>query len=346
MRVFCGVQATGRSHLSRFAVVKDILERNGHEVFGYATGRDRPNPASGIARFDAGPSFFVRGNSIDVPASIRHNAPVLPRLPRLVAGLAELVRGGGFDEWIIDFEPVSARAVAREGKPFTIFDNQTLALMDLPWPDHLARKARFMRRFVRMYYGGVSGARRILTYSFVPLAPQLRGQVVVPPCVRAQVRAAVPVAGGHMLFYSSIGGIPPGLVEFARANPDVEIRAYFAGADHAAGLPPNIRVPRDTGAGFLEDFASCRVYVANAGFESVAEAVALRKPVVVVPIGGQAEQSMNAHLIRLHGIGLDAPDFSRATFEAAWRHDAPPSEAVCDWVGSGRGRLEAALLET
>ncbi|PKO18914.1 hypothetical protein CVU37_05965 [candidate division BRC1 bacterium HGW-BRC1-1] len=344
MRVFCGVQATGRGHLSRFAVVKEILESRGHSVFGYATGRDLPPYARGIDRFDVGPSFFIRGNRIDLPASFRHNAPLLFRVRGLLRDVTGLVSGGDFDEWIIDFEPISARAVIRAKKPFTIFDNQTLALMEVDVPDELRSTQRFMRRFVCAYYGNYAAARRILTYSLLPLEPQLRGQVIVPPCVREAVRAMTPEVGGHMLFYASIGELPAGLVEFARANPQAEIRAYFVGAETATGLPTNIRLPAPGGPDFLADFATCKVYVSNAGFESVAEAVTFCKPMVVVPIGGQAEQRLNAALIESHGVGLAGKDFSRTTFETAWHHDQPPAEDICRWVAKGRQGLEAALL--
>lgn len=343
MRVFCGVQATGRGHLSRFAVVKEIIERNGGDVFGYATGRELPAYATGINRFDRGPSFFIRNNRIDLTASARHNASLVFRFRKTVKDVSALMEGGDFDDVIVDFEPVTARAARRIQKPFTIFDNQTLALMDLPYPKHLASTVQFMRTFVRLYYGSLRGARRILTYSLLPLEPQLAGQRVIPPCVRKQVLGLSPTRGGHILFYASIGELPPGLMEFARRNPKAEVRAYFAGASKLTDLPPNIVVPHRDGENFLEDFASCRVYVSNAGFESVAEAVALRKPVVTVPIKGQAEQQMNAFLFEKYGIGISATEFSCETFERAMHHDTPPAEDIRTWVARGRECLEREL---
>ncbi len=344
MKVFCGVQATGRGHLSRFAVVRDILEQHGHEVFGFATGRELPSYATGISKFVQGPSFFIRGNRIDLPASALYNARIVPGVFRAVRDTAAFLRSSRFDELIVDFEPVSARAARRAGREFTIFDNQTLSLMNLDYPPELRRTARFMRAFVGAYYGSLRGARRILTYSLLPLAPQLPGQSIIPPCVRREVRGLEATDGSHILFYSSIGELPPGVVEFARRNPDVEIRAYCTHAVRTPQMPDNITLPGRDNSGFLRDFASCRVYVTNAGFESVAESVWLRKPVVVVPIRGQAEQQMNAFLIARHGIGLSAPDFSAGTFDLALGHGKPPAPDVCNWVALGRETLEKALV--
>ncbi len=76
MKFFCGVQATGRGHLSRFAVVKDMLEQAGHSVYGYATGQELPPYARGISRFDRGPTFFIKDNRIDLVRSVVYNAGI------------------------------------------------------------------------------------------------------------------------------------------------------------------------------------------------------------------------------------------------------------------------------
>lgn len=342
MRYFCGVQATGRGHFSRYLVVREILERAGHEVFGYSTGRELPSYAAGVQRFQPGPSFFIRGNRVDFAASLKYNVRNLRGYYRSIADLAEFLREELYDEAIVDFEPVSARALARAGMKFTIFDNQTLALLKFPYKGPAKMAARGMRTFVRFYYGSLRGAKRILTYSFAPLQAQLPHQEIIPPCVRREVLDIQPTAGDHLLFYSSIGELPPGLIEFARANPSVEIRAYVL-AKPPAGVPDNIVLPTLNSAGFLPDFASCRGFIANAGFESLAEAIHLRKPVTVVPIRGQWEQQLNGFLVEHFGIGQSAMNFSRETFERAARHEAPPSEQVRDWVSRGREILEAAL---
>lgn len=342
MRYFCGVQATGRGHLSRFAALKSMLEDAGHEVFGYASGRELPPYAQGIQRFDQGPSFFIKNNHIDLLGSFRYNATRIAAFYRSVSSISEVLRDGKFDDVIVDFEPISARAAVRARRPFTIFDNQTLTLLEFPYPHRVRRAVTAMRWFVRFYYGSVAKARRILTYSFAPLRPQLPGQQIIPPCIRSEVEAADPVQGAHILFYCSIGQIPRGLIEFAIANPSVEIRAYAPKAVVAESLPSNIIMPGTER--YLEDFATCRVFIANAGFESLAEAVFLRKPTLIVPIRGQWEQEINAYLIEHFGIGLTADDFSAAAFEKALRHETPPSEELRDWVLQGRPSLEKALL--
>jgi len=344
MKFFCGVQATGRGHLSRFSVVKGILEESGHEVLGYATGQELPPFARGISRFDLGPTFFIKNNKVDLLASGWHNLKIAPSLLKNVSQIAALLRQDNFDRAIVDFEPVSARAVCRARVPLTIFDNQTLTLLPLQQLPEVQTEIKAMRQFVKLYYGpALKCAERIITYSLAPIEAALPQQVVVPPCVRREILELDSRPGDHILFYSSIGPVPPGLIEFATKNPNVETRAYVATAP-TEKLPDNITLPDRNNPSFLQDFATCRVYVANAGFESIAEAVALNKPFVAVPIQGQWEQQINGALLRHYQVGGTASEFSCEAFQKAYERTEAPSLEVQEWVATGRARLEEALL--
>lgn len=75
----------------------------------------------------------------------------------------------------------------------------------------------------------------------------------------------------------------------------------------------------------LEDIGPmrrARVVVVQGGFSSVSEAVALRRPTVVVPIARHAEQHVNAALVEEMGLGLAAegPDAGRKVNEVLERH--------------------------
>jgi UDP:flavonoid glycosyltransferase YjiC (YdhE family) len=57
----------------------------------------------------------------------------------------------------------------------------------------------------------------------------------------------------------------------------------------------------------VEVMRRARVLVVQGGFSSVSEAVALRRPTVVVPIARHAEQHVNARLFEELGLGLASP---------------------------------------
>ncbi|MCX7019790.1 MAG: hypothetical protein NTY46_12545 [Candidatus Sumerlaeota bacterium] len=344
LKYFYAVQATGRGHLSRYLEARGILEQAGHKVFAYATGPEAPAGLHCIDRFDPGPSFFIHDNRIAASASFRYNFRHLSGFSRSVRDITRILAHDDFHDVIIDFEPVSARAARRASIPFTIIDNQTFVLLDIEWPVHLKRLLRRMRTFVEYYYGGLAGARRILTYSLIPATAGINGQIIIPPCAPRESITHPITAGDHILFYSSIGGIPRGLIDFARNNPDQTIKAYVSKLP-ADPAPDNLILRQPDNESFFHELASCRVFVTNAGFGSIADAIRMGKPLVVAPIGGQWEQQINAWIVEHYGIGLRAGSFSVSTFEAAMRHDAPPPGHLREWLMRGRSMLRDVLTD-
>jgi uncharacterized protein (TIGR00661 family) len=344
-RIFYGVQATGRGHLSRFRVASQILEEAGHSVFGYASGQDLPDYATGISHFEKGPTFFVRNNRIDPFASLAHNVASLPSYYGSLKQLKSQLLREKFDAAIVDFEPISARALQAVDIPVTLFDNQTMCLLSLPELQSVSKEISMLRRFVKLYYGpAFLKARKVLTYSLIPAQPSWENQIVVPPCVRTEVATLNVSHGDHILFYSSIGSIPTELIAFAERHREVEVRAYVAVPPKVQGmLPGNILLPNRNSASFLNDFASCRLYISGAGFESIAEAISLNKPLLAIPIGGQWEQRVNATIINEFNIGMTAPDLTLNLLETAYESQRQPDQEVRDWVKSGRSTLQAAL---
>ncbi len=82
-----------------------------------------------------------------------------------------------------------------------------------------------------------------------------------------------------------------------------------------------------------------KVLVVQGGFSSVSEAVALRRPTVVVPITGHAEQWINARLFEELGLGLSAPgpEAGARVNEVLARHAASAARRRAGTVGTARG---------
>ena len=92
-----------------------------------------------------------------------------------------------------------------------------------------------------------------------------------------------------------------------------------------------------------------RVLVVQGGFSSVSEAMALRRPTVVVPIGRHAEQHVNAQMLEASGIGVsaEAPD-AAAKIEMVWNNHgrfAAVAGSRPALPSDGAFRAAAALLE-
>jgi uncharacterized protein (TIGR00661 family) len=139
----------------------------------------------------------------------------------------------------------------------------------------------------------------VITTFFRP--PLLRGRTrLVDPLLRPEVLAAAPERGDHLLVYS---GGEPGLLEALQRAP-LPSRVYGMRdlPEAADGAGPVTFRPRSE-AGFLEDLRTARAVITGGGFSLLCEAIALRKPVLSLPLHGQFEQTMNARYLERAGYG-------------------------------------------
>lgn len=165
--------------------------------------------------------------------------------------------------------------------------------------------------------------------------------VQVPPIVRP---ACVPSAevGDEVVVVTGGSGIGTG---------DIDLRAVDAPlvtcGSRLALVPPHARQTGFT-LGALDLMRRARVLVVQGGFSSVSEAVALRRPTVVVPIARHAEQHVNARIVEELGLGLAAPgpQAGARVNEILAHHAEFSRRCVSHTVATdGAARAAEALLE-
>jgi hypothetical protein len=76
----------------------------------------------------------------------------------------------------------------------------------------------------------------------------------------------------------------------------------------------------------------CAGLISTAGFESVAEAMYLGKPVMMVPVPNHIEQMINAHDGELSGAGVQARIFDLDIFRAYLPTHQSVQSAYQQWV--------------
>ena len=167
------------------------------------------------------------------------------------------------------------------------------------------------------------GSQLRVALSFYPAESQ--GQLfVTAPLLRQNVLAATPRSGDHLLAYLNNGTHLPKLVRYCQRQPAQRVRCFCP--DTPTTVPANLEMHRPDLARYIEELIRCRGLVATSGFESVAEAAVLGKPVVVSPLKNQLEQKLNSldalqQRLILHAVEPDAefPDVE-------WRVLRPPGE--------------------
>lgn len=302
MRIAYGVFGYGRGHATRALGVLSDLTRH-HDVLLFA---------GGDAHETLSEAYSVRR----VPAITYEYGPDARRsIARTVVGnfksAADALLGGpGFesvvramrefrpDFAIVDCDPFVHHAAARLGVPRISFDHfGVLAFCHVPVPE---RDRLRKWRDVMTYHLLIGTPDRVLVSSFFD-APRRRPHVqCVGPLVRADVRAARPRPGEHLLAYLNNGGsqLTPRVEEALHA---IGIPVVLYGTERR-GVDRNVCFRGPDNRAFIEDLARSIAVFSTAGNQLVGEALHLGKPMLVLP-EDTVEQRVNAAALERLGFG-------------------------------------------
>jgi uncharacterized protein (TIGR00661 family) len=207
---------------------------------------------------------------------------------------------------ITDFEPMTAYLASHGDLPLITLDNQhRMRYMRYPRPEGLAAEALVTETVIRamvprpdlslvttFWFGEVENERTLL----------------FPPILRREVLEAEPSEEEHVLVYFTRGFDS----FFARLQDLPADRFVVYGTDRE-GEEGNLLFRPPSREGFLADLASARAVIATAGFTLITESFHLGKPYLALPMAGQFEQELNAHLLAEAGYGKNGREAGAET---------------------------------
>lgn len=355
LRVLFVVQGEGRGHLSQALALREMLEGAGHRVAGLLVGgsEDRPLPGYFAAGMGLEPERFPSPST----ARARDRAGVS------VLGTAwtNLTRAGPFAEArrrvreralalqpdvVVNFyDAVGGLALRDTALPVASIAHQyLLGHPETPPPPFRPLQLLPFRVLNRLSAPGDT-LRLALSFRDIPDGPT-RTTRVIPPLLRRRVLEAEPEAGDHLLVYVLNDGYGDRISRWHASHPDVVIHGFWdrPGAPETQSVRPNLTFHQLSDTRFLEMMRTCRGFVGTAGFESVAEALWLGKPVMVVPTRNQVEQAWNAREAEAAGAGMAMDAFDLTPFLEYLPRHRDVRDRYRDWVRRGQART-LALLE-
>ena len=357
LRVLFVVNGEGRGHLAQAIAVGEVLGEAGHTVAGVFVGEGAPGsvpdlfaPGFGVAPVPFPSLRLMPAASRDRISrftTLSYNASRAARYWESIRRLRTAIERERPD-LVINFWDHLGGVASGSGAALS---TRVLALSSLHYLlGHPAVRApsgsaaelaafRFLNRLA-----APPGVPRV-ALSLRPLADftDVRGVTtrVVPPILRRAVLDAEPTQGDHLLVYLLHDGLADELARWHATRPDELVHVFWdrPGAPERMELRPNLICHRFSDRLFLELMLSCRGVVMTAGFQAVAEARWLGKPVMVVPTPGHIEQRWNAQEVVASGAGIMTERFDpTALLEYLPRH-RPEPEAYRSWVRGGRRRL-------
>lgn len=303
-RILYGLCGEGLGHFARASFLVPKLLDAGYDVELFTSGRvaDRCAerfPDCPIHRIP-GLRMVYRNNALNVPGTVFNYTSLGIRGFRALRNTVKRGHRQPPVAAISDYDPIVARAASALRVPLITLDHQQVATeceIDPAVPRGL--KGLLLRMSNRMTYPRPS--LRIMTSFFrLPLRPQPRraetDRIMVGPVLRPQVVNRRPGDGSHILVYQTSRTLQ--WLDLILAELPGEKRVYGVGRQQSGQQERAF-----SEEAFLDDLASCRFALVNGGHTTISEALHFGKPVICLPVRGQAEQELNAHYVEKLGFG-------------------------------------------
>lgn len=354
------VQGEGRGHMTQAMALYDLLTREGHEVVCVAVGSTSlcEVPEFFRKKFECpvvavqSPRFAKdrNGRSISVLRTVWDTLKNIPEHLHGVKVIRRLVEFHRPDVILNFYDPlVSLFALTSRHRPRIVsIAHQYIYLHpSFEFPEG----RRWERMLIRKYTAFTSARSDMrLAISLYDL-PALRSPAVevIPPILRTEALQHAVVTKEHILVYLVNAGYMQDIIDWHKRHPEVPlhvftdspvVREQYGGCWKVDGA---LSFHSLNGQLFLEYLSSCKALASTAGFETIAEAMYMGKPVLMVPVEGHYEQYCNARDARRSGAGIHAKKFTLTKLVNYMMFHQVNIERFRQWVDSGNMRILGAL---
>lgn len=284
MKVLYAIQGTGNGHLCRAMDVVPCLQEVAQvDILLSGTQADIHLPFDVKFRYKGLSFIFGKSGGVDLWKTFVNS--------RFRSFIKEVnaCPVNEYDLVINDFEPVSAWACNLKDIPCISLSHQAAAIhSQAPKPEEADR----VGKFILEHY---APSNKSYGFHFKSYSPNF-----YTPVIRKQVREQAVSNDGHYTVY-----LPSYddhlLISYLSRFPEVRWDVY---SKHNRGviIEGNVKVQPIDNENFIKSMATCEGMLCGAGFETPAEALFLKKKLLVIPMKNQYEQHLNAAALEQLGV--------------------------------------------
>jgi uncharacterized protein (TIGR00661 family) len=347
------VQGEGRGHLTQALSLRHLLSESGHRVAGVVVGKSRcravpsffPEAFEGPVTFVDSPSFVADADDRSVRpwATLGHELARTPSFFDSLATIDAVVETHEPDVIVNFFEPLSGFYALRyrPAPPIVAVAHQYM----FHHPTYQFPPGRHVQRWAAQAFASMTawGTARRLALSLYPAPNRPEDDLVVlPPLLRrALFRQPTGRSAPFFLVYILNSGYAEEVIRWHERNPDVRLHCFWDRPDAAPveHYDDTLTFHQLDDEKFLSLMARCRGFVSTAGFESIAEAMYLGKPVQVVPVDGHFEQLCNAFDTVRAQAGIRSGRFDIGQLQDFLCSHATDAARFREWVRRSRTRF-------
>lgn len=284
MKILYAIQGTGNGHLSRARDIIPILQKN-HEVDILISGTQADVDLLHEVKYRYKGLSFIFGDSggIDLKKTYRKNnlRGLFYEIDTVPVELYDLV--------INDFEPVSAWACDLKNVKCISLSHQSAVLnKNVPQPDEID----ILGKAILKNYAPTSKQYGFHFKSY--------DQSIYTPVIRKQVRELTIKNKGHYTVY--LPAYDDKRLLKVLSQFDTVKWQVFSKHNKKKIKSKNITIQKIDNDSFIKSMAEAEGVLCGAGFETPAEALFLKKKLLVIPMKGQYEQQCNAAALEEMGV--------------------------------------------
>lgn len=283
MKILYAVQGTGNGHITRAMAIIPVLKKHATvDVLVSGFSYDLPLTFDVKYKFKGMSFCFGKKGGIDYLETYKKN-----KLKRFMDEVKQLDLKA-YDFVISDFEPISCWAAQKQKKRCIGFSNQaSIFTPNVPLP----KSMDITGKLVLKYYAPC-------TTNFGIHFQQFNSQIFTP-IISEEVRRLKTKNENFYLVYLPAFGIDKLIHTFKRFEKENFI--IFSNVKEEI-QKKNITVFPLNRSSFLQQLANCKGVITAAGFSTTADALHLRKKLLVIPQKNQFEQKCNALALKNMGV--------------------------------------------
>lgn len=349
MTYFFIVQGEGRGHLTQAISMFETLTKHGNTVIGMAIGGSNQDFVKEQIKGDV-PIFKIKSPSLAYGSDsqgLSISKTVYQTLKETRKYLKEV---NNLKKIILNLKPAAVinfydvlgglyKTLNPNCKiPFYAVSHQYLLLKPgFSFPKYNSWTDRFL----------LNTNSRITSIGCQKIALSLDNQedtkeiVIVPPLIRELIKQQRTTKKEYFLVYLTHQCMLPQLLDWKIANPTIKVHCFVKREDRPKLEKPlaNLEIHQPDTDLFIALFRECLAVASTAGFETVAEAIWMNKPILMVPVTNHFEQMCNAEDAERYGAGRKASEFNLDILNNLSKTHLSQQKRFKEWLESGEQKM-------
>ena len=305
MKILFGVQTEGNGHITQAIAVKQYLKQNGYEVSkAFAASKKRGLSKYFTDEFDVvtyeGFDFvFDNVGRVVIWKTLLKNTLELPRLILSFIKICNVIRKEKPDAIFNYYEPlVGLTSLFFRNIKYVSFGHQ-YAMDSSIYPRINGYPVQ--KLFLHIINKITSLRAKIVALSYYEFNDE--EMIVSPPMLRSESYSVSDKKEDFVLVYLMNEDMLPQLFSEAKKYPDIKIECFTKLTKQHDELP-NVKLYNLDGKLFQEKMKVCKAVICSGGFETSAEAIYQKKPLLMIPMPNHYEQRANCEDAYLSSFGI------------------------------------------